>query len=145
MFKLLGQDVNINEEIELKDIKYNLPFWNEDNAINFEFKNGKIVKAKATKNEKFLKGMIATDSGSSYLGELGIGINYNITKYTKNLLFDEKIGGTIHLAIGDSFPEAGGKNKSAMHLDIIKEFKKSGGEIYFDNKLVFRRGKWLVK
>lgn len=121
----------------------------EVDGVYLEFKNGKIVKAKATKNEKFLKGMIATDPGSSYLGELGIGINYNITKYTKNLLFDEKIGGTIHLAIGMAYPECCTKNKtqqnkSALHWDIVKDLRPQagGGELWVDGKLIQKNGKF---
>ncbi|NQU79043.1 aminopeptidase [Candidatus Woesearchaeota archaeon] len=121
---------------------------NEVDGIYLEFKNGKVVKATATKNEKFLKSMLATDKGSSYLGELGIGINYNITKYTKNLLFDEKIGGTIHLALGMAYPECcvnnrKEQNKSALHWDIVKDLR-NGGEIIVDGKVIQRKGKFLI-
>jgi aminopeptidase len=119
----------------------------EVDGIYLEFKNGKVVKAKATKNEKFLKAMIATDAGSCYLGELGIGVNYNITRYTKNLLFDEKIGGTIHLALGMAYPKCYVKNKaqgnkSALHWDIVKDLRQ-GGAIYVDGKLVSKNGKFV--
>lgn len=121
---------------------------NEVDGIYVEFKKGKVVKAKATKNEKFLKAMLATDKGSSYLGELGIGVNYKITRYTKNLLFDEKIGGTIHLAFGQSYDECTGKNKknanhSALHWDIVKDMRK-GGKLYVDGKLIQKNGKFLI-
>ncbi len=114
----------------------------EVSGIRLEFKNGRIVKANAKKNEKLLKAMIETDEGSHYLGEFGIGLNYKINRFTKNILFDEKIGGTIHLAVGAAYKECNGKNKSAVHWDMIKDMRK--GEIYFDNKLVFKDGKWLV-
>lgn len=122
---------------------------NEVEGISLEFKNGKIVKAKADKNEKFLKAMLDMDKGSRYLGEFGIGMNDMITKFTKNLLFDEKIGGTIHLAIGMAYPECIEKNKkngndSALHWDIVKDFRREGGEIIFDGKTVQKNGKWLV-
>ena len=104
--------------------------------------------AQAKKNEKFLKAMLSLDKGSSYVGELGIGTNYNINKFTKNLLFDEKMGGTIHLALGMGFKECAVNNKknlndSALHWDIVKDMKK-GGRIYVDGKLVQKNGKFLV-
>jgi aminopeptidase len=111
--------------------------------IYIEFKKGKVVKATADKNEKFLKQMIALDKGSCYLGELGIGMNPKVTKFTKNLLFDEKIGGTIHLALGMAYKQCGEPNKSALHWDIVKDLRK-GGAIYLDGKLIQKNGKWLV-
>jgi aminopeptidase len=123
---------------------------NEVEGIHLFFEKGKIVKATAEKNEKFLKAMLEMDNGSRYLGEFGIGMNPMITKFTKNLLFDEKIGGTIHLAIGMAYPECYVKNKkngnySALHWDIVKDFRKEGGEIRFDGKVVMKNGKWVVK
>ncbi len=123
---------------------------NEVEGIYLEFKKGKIVKAQAKSNEKFLKAMLKTDAGSEYLGEFGIGMNPMITKFTKNLLYDEKIGGTIHLAIGMAYPENIVKNKkngnySALHWDIVKDFRKEGGEVIFDGKTVMKDGKWLLK
>jgi len=122
---------------------------NEVEGIYLEFKKGKIVKATAKSNEKFLKSMIQTDEGSSYLGEFGIGMNPMITKFTKNLLYDEKIGGTIHLAIGMAYPENYVNNKkngnySALHWDIVKDFRMEGGEVKFDGKVVMKDGKWLI-
>jgi len=123
---------------------------NEVENIYLEFKKGKVVKATADKNEKFLISMLDMDKGSRYLGELGLGMNPKITKFTKNLLFDEKIGGTIHLALGMAYPECIEKNKkngndSALHWDIVKDFRKEGGEVYFDDKVVMKNGKWLIK
>lgn len=134
-------------------IKFSYPAiraGNEVEGISLEFKDGKIIKATAEKNEKFLKAMLETDAGAKYLGEFGIGMNPKITTFTKNLLFDEKIGGTIHLAIGMAYPECIEKNKkngndSALHWDIVKDFRHEGGEIYFDDKLVQKNGKWVVK
>ncbi|MEM5804314.1 MAG: aminopeptidase [Candidatus Aenigmatarchaeota archaeon] len=111
--------------------------------IYLEFKKGKVVKATADKNEKFLKQMIAMDKGSCYLGELGIGMNPKITKFTKNLLFDEKIGGTIHLALGMAYKACGQPNKSALHWDIVKDLRR-GGRLYLDGRLIQKDGKWLV-
>ena len=111
--------------------------------IVVEFKKGKVVKATARKNEKFLNAMLDTDKGSRYLGELGIGFNPKVTKFTKDLLFDEKLGGSIHCAFGMAYTECKGTNKSALHWDIVKDLRKYG-KIIADNKVVQRNGKWLV-
>lgn len=111
--------------------------------IYCEFKNGKCIKATSDKNEKFLNAMLDTDAGSRYLGELGIGMNPNITKFTKELLFDEKIGGTIHLAFGMAYKECGEPNKSAIHWDIVKDLRKNG-KIIADDKVIQKNGKWLI-
>lgn len=111
--------------------------------IRAEFKHGKCVKATADKNERFLNTMLDTDAGSRYIGELGIGMNPKVTKFTKNLLFDEKIGGTIHLAFGMAYKECGATNKSALHWDIVKDLKK-GGKIVVDGKVVQQNGKWKI-
>lgn len=115
----------------------------EVSGIRLEFKNGKVVKASADKNEKFLKEMLNTDKGSKYIGELGIGCNPKINRFTKNLLFDEKINGTIHLALGMAYKENRGTNKSALHWDIVKDLKKNG-KIILDGKVIQRNGKWLI-
>lgn len=111
--------------------------------IYAEFKNGKCVKATADKNEKFLKTTLDTDKGSRYLGELGIGLNPKITKFTKNSLMDEKIIGTIHLAFGMAYKECGEPNKSAIHWDITKDLRKNG-KILADGKVVQKNGKWMI-
>lgn len=111
--------------------------------IYCEFKNGKCIKATADKNQKFLRKMLDTDAGSRYIGEIGIGMNPNINKFTKNLLFDEKIGGTVHLAFGMAYKECGQPNKSALHWDIVKDLRKNG-KIILDGKVVMKNGKWLV-
>lgn len=116
----------------------------EVRGIRLEFKKGKVTKAKATKNEKFLKAMIKMDKGAQYVGELGIGCNTKIDRFTKDLLFDEKIGGTIHLALGMAYKECKGKNKSALHWDIVCDLRK-GGQIIVDGKIVQRNGKWIFR
>ncbi|MAG20205.1 hypothetical protein CL618_02115 [archaeon] len=108
--------------------------------IFLEFKDGKVIKSNATKNKEFLKKMIQTDAGSPYLGELGIGLNKNITKFTKNLLFDEKQDKTIHLALGMAYKECLGTNKSALHWDIVKDMKDS--ELIVDGTIIQKNGKW---
>lgn len=115
----------------------------EVEGIRLEFKKGKVVKATAEKNQDFLRKVLETDKGAKYLGEFGIGTNYKLNKFVKNILFDEKLGGTIHLALGASYKEAGGKNKSAIHWDILADMKK-GGKLYIDNKLIQKNGKFLV-
>jgi len=111
--------------------------------INIElwFKDGKVVKEKASKGQEFLTEILNSDNGARILGELGIGTNYGIKRFTKNMLFDEKIGGTIHIAIGDGFPECGGKNKSAIHWDMLCDMAE--GEILVDGKLFYKNGKFV--
>ncbi|MHB9145691.1 MAG: aminopeptidase [Symbiobacteriia bacterium] len=114
----------------------------EVSGIRLTFKEGRIVEATADKGQEFLLSMLDTDEGSRFLGEFGIGCNYGIQKFTRNILFDEKIGGTIHLAVGESFKESNGTNHSALHWDMVKEMRE-GGEIYLDGKLVQKNGKFL--
>jgi len=111
--------------------------------VRLEFKEGKVIGAEASKNQSFLEEMIAMDKGASFVGEFAIGTNDNITKFTKNILFDEKIGGTIHLALGASIPETGGVNTSALHWDMVCDLRK-GGEIYGDGKLIYKDGEFIA-
>jgi aminopeptidase len=112
--------------------------------IKLTFKAGKVVKASAAKGDELLQQLLKIE-GANRLGETAIGTNYGITKFTKSMLFDEKIGGTIHMALGHNpIPETGGLNKSALHWDILKDMKKHG-EIYADNKLFYKNGKFLTK
>ncbi|MDH5447835.1 MAG: aminopeptidase [Candidatus Bathyarchaeota archaeon] len=110
--------------------------------ITLTFKDGNVVKASAAKGDDLLQQILKID-GADRIGETAIGTNYGITKFTKNMLFDEKMGGTIHIALGNSYPESGGLNKSAIHWDILKDMKKRG-EIYADGKLFYKDGKFLV-
>ena len=110
--------------------------------IKLTFKDGKVVKASAAKGDDFLQQTLKVE-GADRLGETAIGTNYGITKFTKNMLFDEKMGGTVHMALGNSYPESGGKNRSAIHWDILKDMKK-GGEIYADGKLFYKNGKFQI-
>lgn len=115
----------------------------EVHDVHLWFEKGRVVKATAAKGQGFLSQILNTDNGARYIGELGIGNNYAIDRFVKDTLFDEKIGGTIHLALGMSYKETGGKNKSAIHWDIVKDLRK-GGEIYLDGELVQKNGKWLI-
>lgn len=111
--------------------------------IRLEFKKGKVVKASAAKGEDLLHAILDTDEGSRFLGEIAIGTNYGIKECTKNILFDEKMGGTVHAAIGGALKETGGKNESGIHWDMICDMK-NGGEIYADEELVYKDGKFLI-
>ena len=111
-------------------------------GVKLEVKDGKIIKATAERGEDFLLACLNTDDGSKYFGEVAIGTNYNIKKFTRNILFDEKIGGTIHMAIGCAMPEAGGKNISAIHWDMICNMT-NGGKIFADDELFYENGKFL--
>lgn len=111
--------------------------------IRLEFKDGKVVKASAAKGEDLLGALLETDEGARYVGEVAVGTNFGIQKFTRNMLFDEKIGGTVHLAIGASYPESGGKNQSGIHWDMLCDMRQ-GGEIYADDELIYRDGKFLL-
>jgi aminopeptidase len=111
--------------------------------VRLQFKNGKVVKATAAKNQDFLLKMLKTDKGASYVGEFSFGTNSGIQRFTKNTLFDEKIGGTIHLALGTGYPESGSKNKSAIHWDMVCDLRK-GGEVRVDDAVFLKDGKILI-
>ena len=110
--------------------------------IQLWFKKGKVVMAKSTSGEKFLNSMLDMDKGSRYIGEFAFGTNYGVKKYTKNTLFDEKIGGTIHIAVGSGYPETGSKNKSSLHWDMMCDLRKNG-EVYADGELIYKKGKFI--
>ena len=111
--------------------------------VRLEFKKGKVVKETAAKNLKFLTDMLNSDKGARFLGEVAIGTNYEIKRFSKNTLFDEKIGGTCHLAVGEGFEESGGKNRSAIHWDMVCDLKKDS-EIKADSKVIYRNGKFKI-
>lgn len=111
--------------------------------VRLVFREGLIVEATADEGEEFLLQTLDTDAGARRLGELGIGCNPNITRYTHNVLFDEKIAGTVHLAVGASYTYTGGKNSSAIHWDMVKDLRP-GGELWCDDELVQRDGEWLI-
>src|SRR3954466_323002 len=98
----------------------------EVEGVRLTFRDGKVVDASADKGQEFLYSMLDTDAGSRFLGECAIGTNYDITRYTKNTLFDEKIGGTVHFALGAGYPETGNKNESGLHWDMVVDLRKGG-------------------
>ncbi len=106
--------------------------------VRLEFKDGKVVGATASRNQDFLLKMLDTDEGSRYIGEFGIGTNYGIKQFIRNTLFDEKIGGTIHLALGMAYKESGGKNKSAIHWDIVTR----PHTVYVDDQVILKDGEF---
>jgi aminopeptidase len=127
------------------EITYSFPAIHggrEVDGIRLVFRNGEVAEAHAKKNEEYLKAMIASDAGARIVGEFGVGTNSGITKFTKSILYDEKIGGTIHVALGESYAETGGKNKSALHWDMICDLRK-GGEILVDGEVFEKDGKFL--
>ncbi|MEM4452005.1 MAG: aminopeptidase [Thermosphaera sp.] len=113
----------------------------EVEGVRLVFRNGKVVEASARRGEEFLKKMLSTDEGASRLGEIAFGLNYNIERYTKEILFDEKIGGTIHMALGSSYPETGGRNVSSIHWDMIKDMSK--GKVYADGTVIYENGRFI--
>ena len=109
--------------------------------MRFRFEDGRVVEASAEKGEEYLYAMLDADEGARYLGELGIGTNFGISRATKNILFDEKLGGTVHLAIGRSYEKTGGKNDSSVHWDLICDLRE-GGELRADGEIVQRDGRF---
>jgi aminopeptidase len=169
---LKGSNVDITLSIkdrvfELSDGKYNFPdgeiftspveesvngwirfrypaIYNGQEVTDIElwFDHGRVVKEKAQKNQELLTSLLNTDAGARTLGEWGIGTNYGIQRFSKNMLFDEKIGGTIHFAVGLGFPECGGKNKSGLHWDMLCDMAES--EIRIDGDLFYKDGKTVI-
>ena len=111
--------------------------------IRLWFENGKVVKATAAKNEEYLRRTLDTDEGARYLGEFAFGTNRGIRAFTRNILFDEKIGGTMHLAVGASYPETGGINQSAVHWDMICDLRQES-EVRVDGQLFMKDGQFTV-
>jgi aminopeptidase len=164
-----GKDIDLSFSIkgrsfEVADGKYNMPDGEiftgpvEDSAqgwihfrypaimggrevagIELYFEDGRAVKETAVSGQEYLTTMLNSDAGARYLGEWGLGLNYSIPRYTKNILFDEKLGNTIHLALGESYPETGGKNESAIHWDMVCDM--SDAEIWVDDELFYKDGK----
>lgn len=116
---------------------------NSAQGVHLWIENGRVVKATADRGEEFLNAMLDMDEGSRGIGEIAVGTNDMIQEITGNILFDEKIGGAIHMACGASYPETGGKNVSGLHWDLIKNMK-NGGKIYADDKLIYENGKFII-
>jgi aminopeptidase len=110
--------------------------------VELRFAGGEVVEVSARRGEEFLREMIAMDDGARRVGEFAFGMNDAVTEFTLNTLFDEKIGGTVHLALGKSYPETGGRNASALHWDMVCDLR-TGSEVYADGELVYRDGRFL--
>lgn len=110
-------------------------------GVELTFEKGQVVKATAWRNEPLLLRMLETDAGAKYVGEFAIGTNYQIDRFTRNILFDEKIGGTFHMALGAGYPETGSQSRSVIHWDMICDMKNS--EIKVDGETVYRDGKFV--
>ncbi len=115
----------------------------EVEGVELEFKDGKVVKASAKKNEEYLIAQLDSDEGARYLGEFAIGTNYGIKQFTKSILYDEKIGGTFHMAVGAGYPETGSKNESTVHWDFICDMRDNS-EIIVDGELFYKNGEFQV-
>lgn len=115
----------------------------EVNGVQLDFQKGRVVKATASKNEEYLLKMLDTDEGSRYVGEFAIGTNEGIKKFTRQILFDEKIGGSFHMALGKGYPESGSKANSSIHWDMICDLRE--GQIWVDDKLFYENGKFVVE
>jgi aminopeptidase len=115
----------------------------EVSGVRLRFEKGKVVEASAEKNEALLKQTLDTDAGSRYVGEFAIGTSEGIKKFTREILFDEKIGGSFHMALGAGYPETGSRNESAIHWDMICDLR-DGGEIWVDDELLYKNGKFVI-
>ena len=115
----------------------------EVTGVRLWFENGKVIKAIASKNEDYLNETLDTDEGSRFVGEFAIGTNEGIQRFTRQILFDEKIGGSFHLALGAGYPETGSQNQSAIHWDMICDLRH-GGEIWVDEVLLYKDGKIVI-
>lgn len=115
----------------------------EIDDIRLRFSEGRVVDASAARGEEYLLETLEADPGARYLGEFAFGTNYGITRFTRNILFDEKIGGTVHMALGAGYPESGSVNDSAIHWDLICDLR-DGGEVLVDGEPFMRDGAFLV-
>ncbi len=115
--------------------------------VRLRFEGGVVVEASAAVGEAYLREMLSMDEGSNRVGEFAFGNNFGIQRGIRNILFDEKIGGTVHMALGNSYPETGGKNVSALHWDMVCDLRAAagGGEVYVDDTLFFKDGRFILQ
>jgi aminopeptidase len=112
--------------------------------VRLRFEGGRVVHAEASRGDDYLQSLLAMDDGARVLGEVAFGLNYEIDRFTRNILFDEKIGGTMHFALGSGFPQTGGENTSGLHWDMICDLRHEG-EVYADGELVWKDGRFLAE
>lgn len=115
---------------------------NEVEDVRLTFRDGKVVESSASKGLDFLNAMLDTDAGARFLGEVAFGLNYKIKQFSKDTLFDEKIGGTMHMALGASLPESGGVNESGLHWDMVCDLRE--GKVFADGQLCYEAGKFIM-
>jgi aminopeptidase len=126
------------------EIRYRFPAiyqGHEVEDVRLRFEAGSVVAAEATRGEEYLRALLDIP-GARVLGEVAFGLNYDIDRFTRNILFDEKIGGTMHLALGSAFEQAGGANQSGLHWDMVCDLRQDG-EVFADGELVWRAGRFL--
>jgi aminopeptidase len=116
----------------------------EVRGIRLQFEGGKVVGASAEANQELLLQTLDTDEGSRYVGEFAIGTNEGITQFTRQILFDEKINGSFHMALGSGYPETGSVNQSAIHWDMVCDMRQ-GGEIWVDGELLYKDGAFAIE
>ena len=119
-----------------------LRFGNEVEDVRLTFREGRVVAATAARGQAFLEAMLELDPGARALGEVAFGLNYGISRFTRNILFDEKIGGTMHVALGQAYPDSGGTNRSALHWDLICDLHE--GRVYADGELCYADGRFTI-
>jgi len=127
-------------------VKFSYPAIRGGNSVEgveFEFKDGKVVQARANKNEEYLLSQLDSDAGARYLGEFAVGTNYGIQRFTRSILYDEKIGGTLHMAVGAGYPETGSTNHSSVHWDFICDMRHDSA-IWIDGELFYKDGQFQV-
>jgi aminopeptidase len=129
------------------DVRFTFPAifqGREVEDVRLRFRDGTVVHAEASRGERYLRELLDLDEGARVLGEVAFGLNYEIDRFTRNILLDEKIGGTMHLALGAAFEQAGGRNSSALHWDMICDLREEG-EVYADGELVWRAGAFVAE
>jgi aminopeptidase len=129
------------------EIRYTFPaiyHGREVEDVRLRFEEGRVVAAEAAHGGDYLRSLLDMDDGARILGEVAFGLNYEIDRFTRNILFDEKIGGTMHLALGSGFPQTGGRNTSGLHWDMICDLRDEG-EVYADGELVWKDGRFLAE
>lgn len=130
-------------------VRYTFPtahLGHEVDDVRLTFERGRVVKAEAARGLEFLETMLDTDAGARTLGEVAVGNNYGVQQFTRNTLYDEKIGGTFHLALGNAYPETGATNVSAVHWDMVCDLRPEagGGAIYADGQIIHENGQWTI-
>ena len=127
------------------EIRFTLPAIHQQHEVEdvrLRFEGGRVVRAEAARGQDYLESVLDMDEAARMLGEVAFGLNYEIDRFTRNILFDEKIGGTMHVALGSSFAELGGRTRSGLHWDLICDLRAEG-EVYADGELVWRAGRFL--